>query len=166
MKYAIVYSSKTGNTKRLAQEIRSTLAPEDCVYFGEPDDRALEADVLFVGFWTDKGDCDERIQAFLQKVDARKVFLFGTAGFGGAASYFDAILHRVEGHLPGAAQLIGTYMCQGKMPMSVRERYERMLAGPNPMPNLPGMIENFDRALTHPDADDLSKLKEAVRKAL
>lgn len=165
MKYAVVYTSKTGNTKQLAEEIRNTLPSADCVYFGQPDDEALNADVLFVGFWTDKGDCDEAITAFLQKVEAQKVFLFGTAGFGGTTSYFDAILHRVSGHLHDSAQVIGTYMCQGKMPMSVRARYEKMLESPDHAPNLPMMIENFDRALRHPDADDLAQLQKAVQKA-
>ena len=81
-------------------------------------------------------------------------------------SYFETILHRVSGHLHDSAQVIGTYMCQGKMPMSVRARYEKMLASPDHAPNLPMMIENFDRALSHPDADDLAQLKEAVHKAV
>ena len=29
--------------------------------------------------------------------------------------------------------------------------------------NLDAMIENFDKALSHPDADDLEQLKQAVR---
>ena len=29
--------------------------------------------------------------------------------------------------------------------------------------NLEAMIENFDRALSHPDAEDLARLTEAVR---
>ena len=31
------------------------------------------------------------------------------------------------------------------------------------LPNLDAMIENFDKALSHPDADDLERLKQAVR---
>lgn len=34
MTYAIVYSSRTGNTERLAQAIRQALPPEECLYFG------------------------------------------------------------------------------------------------------------------------------------
>ena len=54
-------------------------------------------------------------------------------------------------------------MCQGKMPMSVRQRYEEMKKQPIHLPNLDAMIENFDKALSHPDADDLEQLKQAVR---
>ena len=31
------------------------------------------------------------------------------------------------------------------------------------LPNLDAMIENFDKALSHPDADDLERLKQAVK---
>lgn len=54
MSYAIVFSSRTGNTALLAQTIWDTL-PGDCLYFGTPDPKALEAETVYVGFWTDKG---------------------------------------------------------------------------------------------------------------
>lgn len=34
---------------------------------------------------------------------------------------------------------------------------------PNPASNLDMLIENFDRALAHPDAGDLERLKQAVQ---
>lgn len=166
MKYAVVYSSKTGNTRLLAEEIRKVLPAEECLYFGEPAPEALKAEVLCVGFWTDKGDCDQAVASFLSSVTDQKVFLFGTAGFGGAPAYFENILHRVSGHLPACAQLAGSFMCQGKMPMSVRARYEKMLESPEHVPNVSAMIENFDRALSHPDAEDLAALQAAVRSAV
>ena len=63
----------------------------------------------------------------------------------------------------GDNTVIGSFMCQGKMPMSVRQRYENMKKQPLHLPNLDAMIENFDKALSHPDADDLERLKQAVR---
>ena len=164
MKYAIVYATRTGNTKQLAEAIADALPKEDCLYIGAPDDRALEADRLYVGFWTDKGSCDEETKAFLKKLTNQTVFLFGTAGFGGSAEYFDKILARAEKNLGRGVTVSGTYMCQGKMPMSVRERYEKMAKSPVPIPNIKGMIENFDQALTHPDGEDIRKLMDAVRK--
>ena len=58
MTCAIVYSSRTGNTKQLAEAVRASLGEQTCLYMGPPDDRALTADRLYVGFWTDKGTCD------------------------------------------------------------------------------------------------------------
>ena len=50
MSYAIVYSSKTGNTKILADTLHDCLPQEGCDYFGIPDPAAMEADTLYVGF--------------------------------------------------------------------------------------------------------------------
>lgn len=160
MSYSIVYSSRTGNTALLAQTIRDTLPASDCVYFGAPDAKALAADTIYAGFWTDKGTCDEQIAQFLQSLSGQKVFLFGTAGFGGAPAYFEQILNRVQENLPETTELIGSYMCQGKMPAAVRARYEAM----EDNPRRAAMIENFDRALSHPDAQDLDALANAVRR--
>lgn len=158
--YSIVYSSHTGNTAILAQKIRTALPQELCDYFGEPDDRALESPVLFVGFWTDKGTCCQEIGEFLKKLRGKQVFLFGTAGFGENDAYFRQILSRVQSLLPEDSRLAGSFMCQGKMPMAVRNRYESMLSSdPERMKH---MIENFDRALFHPNSSDLDQLEEAV----
>ena len=163
MKYAIVYSSRTGNTRLLAETIKKTLPAEDCLYYGEPDPAALEADRIYAGFWTDRGTCDAASGAFLKTLTEQELFLFGTAGFGGEQAYFSKVLERTEQNIGKNVCFIGSFMCQGKMPMSVRERYVKMLESGADMPNLRGMIENFDRALTHPDKDDLENLKKAVQ---
>ena len=76
MSYSIVYSSKTGNTKMLADAIASVLPKADCVYVGQPCQEAFEADRIYVGFWTDKGKCNEEIEDFLKQLTEQEVFLF------------------------------------------------------------------------------------------
>lgn len=159
MKYAIVYSSRTGNTELLAQRLRDSLPKEDCLYLGPPNEEALAAEKLYVGFWTDKGTCDESIAAFLRSITHQQVFLFGTAGFGGAPAYFEKILTAVKENISETATVTGSYMCQGKMPVSVRKRYESMEESAGRQ----AMLDNFDRALSHPDEQDLSALVEAAR---
>ncbi len=158
MSYAIVYSSRTGNTALLAQTIRDALPGEGCVYVGAPSQEALAVETIYVGFWTDKGTCDVPTQAFLQGLTHQKVFLFGTAGFGGSPAYFDQILARVKENLAPGVQVLGSYMCQGKMPQAVRTRYEQMPDSPRKAM----MLANFDQAVSHPDAADLDRLKAAV----
>ena len=163
MSYAIVFSSKTGNTKLLADTLHTCLPQESCCYFGAPDPAALEADELYVGFWTDKGTADESTLDFLKQLHGKRIFLFGTAGFGGSEEYFNKILKKVERSLDRSNTVFGRYMCQGKMPLSVRQRYEGMKKQPIHLPNLDALIENFDNALSHPDAEDLERLKQAVK---
>lgn len=158
MTYAIVYSSKTGNTRLLAETIRDTLPTGDCLYYGAPDNAALAADRIYVGFWTDKGTCDADTAAFLSRLTKQQVFLFGTAGFGGAPEYFDKILTAARHNLPDSVTVCGSYMCQGKMPAAVRARYESM----EDSPRRQMLLTNFDAALSHPDENDLARLRDAV----
>ena len=164
MKYSVVYSSRTGNTKLLADTIMQEIPKNNCIYFGPIDDRALEADRIFVGFWTDNGVCNEETAAFLKKIGKKDVFLFGTAGLGRSVNYFDKIIHRTRALMSEKSRFIGSFMCQGKMPMALRERYMEMKKAPVPDPNLDRMIENFDIALSHPSKEDLFNLRSWMRK--
>ena len=74
MSYAIVFSSKTGNTKLLADTLHNCLPQEDCCYFGIPNPAAMEADTLYVGFWTDKGKADESSSDFLKQLRGNRCF--------------------------------------------------------------------------------------------
>lgn len=169
--YSIVFSSRTGNTAELAEAVRKTLPEGTCEYFGSVNGNdggscassAIPAsETLFVGFWTNQGVADQATQQLLGQLKNRKVFLFGTAGFGGSEAYFQAILDKTKAFIDNSNTVIGTYMCQGKMPLSVRERYVKMREQPDHMPNIDAMIKNFDKALSHPDANDLEKLAKLV----
>ena len=96
MKCAVVYSSHTGNTEMLAEEARKILEGQECLYYGIPDEKAKkaaeEAELVFAGFWTDKGNCEEQMAEFLESLNGKQVVLFGTAGFGQSQEYFDRIL--------------------------------------------------------------------------
>ena len=149
--YSIIFSSVTGNTKKLADTIHETLPQDMCDYFGGNELQVPESDLLYIGFWTDKGNADNKT-----------IFLFGTAGFGGSDTYFNKILEQVRQFIDSSNEVIGAYMCQGKMPQSVRDRYIKMKENPEHPANLDMLIENFDRALSHPDADDLERLKKTL----
>lgn len=166
MTYAIVYSSKTGNTQRLAETIRAALPAQTLVYCGAPDAKALAADTIFVGFWTDKGSCDADTAAFIASLSGQRVFLFGTCGFGGDDAYFARILDSVAGTLPEDTTLLGRFLCQGKMLQAVRSRYEKLAEDPQKRAQMEAMIANFDAALSHPDDNDLDQLTAAVEAVL
>ena len=163
MTYAIVFTSATGNTRRVAEAIRDALPAEDCLYFGAPDAKALGADFLFLGSWTDKGTCTDELAAFFKTLQNRRVALFGTAGFGGAPAYFGMILDRVAALLPASCTVTARFMCQGGMQPSVRTRYEKLLAEKPGDPKLEGFLKNFDLAAAHPDAADLAGAAKFAR---
>ena len=87
-------------------------------------------------------------------------------GFGGSVTYFERILTNVKNYIDPSNEMIGEYMCQGKMPSSVRERYLKMKESDNCPPNIDALIDNFDKALSHPDKKDLEKLSQKVLQTL
>ena len=125
-----------------------------------------EADVVFVGFWCDKGSCSPAVQHFLQGLAGKRVFLFGTCGFGESDEYFAQILERVRAYLPADAQYIGGAMCQGKMGMGVKRRYEGMLEKDPENAQARMLIDNWNKAQSHPNEDDVSRIAAAAKEAL
>lgn len=85
--YSIIFSSMTGNTRKLADKIHEILPKESCDYFGTADAQGIKSELLYIGFWTDKGNADSDTLDFLSKLKNKKIFLFGTAGFGGSDAY-------------------------------------------------------------------------------
>lgn len=180
MNIALITNSKSGNTAQLAQALREAFAASgsapicdielpdapDVAQLEDASSRALAADAVCVGFWCDKGSCTEGVAELLERMDGKRVFLFGTCGFGGSQEYFDQIIEHVKEHLPQTAELAGAFMCQGKMGPGVRARYEAMLAKDPTDARAQALIDNFDLALAHPDAEDLKAAASLVAQAL
>ncbi len=162
MNYAVVTSSRTGNTKQLANVIQEVLRETNMIDVREEGKEVQNADILFVGFWTDKGTCSEEVKKLLHTLEGKKIFLFGTAGFGQSQTYFDQIIERVKKEIPQSNQVIGSYMCQGKMPITVRERYIKLQKEDPTNKQYEKLIQNFDTALSHPDQQDLEGIRKKV----
>lgn len=164
LKYKVVYSSRTGNTEMLATAIYSELPEKEKDIEELTEDTAADdAQIYLVGFWTDKGNCQQETKDFLKKLKGKKVLLFGTCGFGQSQEYYDQIEERVKKFLPGECTYLGCFLCQGKMPMTVREKYQQMLQDEKKKSMAENMIKNFDRALLHPNEEDFRRAVEFVR---
>lgn len=161
--YSIVYSSRTGNTKKLAATIHKVLTPDSCFYYGTIDNvKDKLSNIIYIGFWTERGNADSLTIEFLKKLKNKKIFLFGTAGYGGSEDYFRNIINNVKKNIDSSNTLIGTFMCQGKMPLAVKERYENMAKQNNSSVDIDKLIRNFEEALSHPDITDLERLKATL----
>lgn len=72
--YSIIFSSPTGNTRLLADAIRDALPEENCNYFGVCENADTQSDILFIGFWTDKGTADKATLDLLEKLKNKGFF--------------------------------------------------------------------------------------------
>ena len=66
MQTIVIYSSQTGNTRKLATQIFAAI-PGDSKDLKNIDEyREKDAELYFVGFWVDRGDCDEKTVELLK----------------------------------------------------------------------------------------------------
>ena len=159
MKIAIIYDSNTGNTKTMAYAIRDALKDQTIVFLDRPCDDIPQADLYFIGSWTDKGDASEKTKTLLRSLHHQKIAYFATAGFKGD-DYFDRLFDRVKAYIDEDNILLGHFYCQGKMPMATRERYEMMIKAHPDDKNLKTSLANFDDAMSHPDKEDIADIKK------
>ena len=88
MKYAILYSSQTGNTKQLADTLSGLLGTESRQERIAADMAAPEEEILLIGYWVDKGFCPQEVRQLLEKLEGKQILFFSTAGFGQTKEYF------------------------------------------------------------------------------
>lgn len=156
MKYSIVYSSVTGNTAKLAEVIKNKINPS---YFGPVSEEALTSDVVFVGFWATRNSCGADVQAFIEKLSDKKVFLFGTAGYNNTQEHFDEILNNVKSYVPASNTIIGTYMCQGKVSEAMQNKIQEV------KPEMYEAIKDkLAESVAHPNQEDLNALISEIEK--
>ena len=151
--YLVLYNSQSGNTKSVAAAIFSAL-PEGSrdlidIDSGKP---IPEASTYFIGFCVHRGSCCIEVSDLLSSLENKNIALFGTCGMGRSAEYYSLIEKNVSAWINSSCRYLGCYICQGKMPMQVRQKYENMRTSEN-APQVDGFIRNFDCAMTHPDRE-------------
>ena len=162
MKTQVLYKSRTGNTEKLAKAIFAAIPGSDkhiARLDGQTDYDM--ADIYFIGFWTDRGSASVEVLDYLGALQGKKIALFGTCGMGESQEYFKKIEENIRVFIEDDNEYLGAFMCQGKMPIQVREKYNRMRNGDNGR-QVDAMIRNFDMAMLHPDMDDLEYAREFV----
>jgi len=166
MSTRIIYTSRTGNTKMLAQRIFETVEDDDKnIYPVEEWQHDTDADTYFVGFWNNRGTCSLEICDLLDELDGRRVALFGTCGMPDSHDYYQTVEDAVKVWLPDHVDYLGCFLCQGKMPMSTRRKFEEMRNEDNAK-EIDACIRNFDAALLHPDEEDLGRAAEFTRNVM
>lgn len=155
MKTAIVYSSSTGNTEKLAEAIKAKVG--DTVYCGKIDDAALEADMIYVGFFAMKFTCGDNVKEFLEKCNGKKIFLFGTAGYDNTEEYFTKVLDAAKENINDSNTVVGQSMTMGKVSEQKQKAIKEM-----DEEKFNSMKAKLDESQSHPDQSDIDKVVAAV----
>ena len=94
------------------------------------------------------------ISCMSSRLHGKKIALFGTCGMGNDPAYYQKVIDRVKTWIPEDNEYMDAFLCQGKMPIQVRRRYEEMAKSGQNTEQIQAMIRNFDRAMLHPDRAD------------
>lgn len=160
MKSLVVYSSRTGNTKKVAQAIHE-IFPAPCdIHPVETAPDPAGYDFVAIGFWVDKGEPDARAKDYMKRVQGRKVGLFGTLGAWPDSDHARQCLDKAR-ELMAGNEILGTFLCQGRIDPAVLEMMRKVASDAHPM--TPERQARIREAEKHPDAADLAAARTVFR---
>ena len=135
MKALVVYSSRTGNTRKIAEAIAAVL-PGCEIHPVESAPAPEGYDLVAVGYWVDKGMPDAQAKAYLETVRDAKVALFGTLGAWPDSDHARDCIAQGEALVNAPERrnkVLGTYLCQGKVDPKIVAMMQKMASDVHPM---------------------------------
>ncbi len=157
MKSLVVYSSKTGNTRQLADAVAEALPGETEVHAVDTAPAPQGYDLVAIGFWLQAGRPDPAAAAYMERLQGdEKVFLFATHGAAADSAHAAEAMRYASEELATPAAVVGTFNCQGQVDPAV---LEKISAKPEP----PAWIADAPAAAGHPDAADIARLQDKVK---
>ncbi|MHC1749303.1 MAG: flavodoxin family protein BilS [Cellulosilyticaceae bacterium] len=166
MKYLVLYASLTGNTEKVAQAIYEALPEEKVIKKIGSEVNINEYDLIFLGYWADKGTCDPKTKAIFEAIHNKKIALFATMGASEHGDYGKNISNHVADILPKDNTIIGTFICQGKLAKELKPRYEALLEKNPKDEDVIKQLDNFEQSQSHPDEKDLEDAKTFAKSML
>ena len=114
MKGIIIYSSKTGNTKRMAEKIYEALKDEyEMTIKNIRDSPDMESyEFVLLGGWVDRGTLESQARKYLDKIKNKKLGLFATLGAMPNSEHGKKVIKNLEELLKDKDSL-GQYICPG-----------------------------------------------------
>jgi len=158
MKNLIVYSSKSGNTKKLAEAAFDFLPGENVLknVDEKPDPKGY--DFVVIGFWLQAGKADPESYDYLENLVPSNVFLFASHGAGTDSAHAGNAMEGAK-KLVAASQILGTFNCQGE----VKAEFLAKVQKKDPPPP---WLKDAPAAIGHPDTADIADLQKELERAV
>lgn len=166
MNILVTYSSKTGNTKKLAEGIFEGLGAWEKTILPMAEAGSLdEYDIVLAGYWVDKGGPNEEAKEFLKRLENKKVGLFATLAFWPDSEHgYQSILNG-EKLVKEKNHVIGKYICQGKIDEKLIAFFEKMPED-NPHRPTPEKRKRYMVSANHPSKADIAAGAELFRERI
>lgn len=161
MKILIAYSSRTGNTKKVAEALYEG-APEGTVLADmDACPAADDFDLIFAGYWADRGAPDAKAQRFLRTLAKKRVVLFQTSGASPMSEHAYTVFANAGTCLAEGNRVIGVFAVQGAVDPALVEQMRKMPKGS--AHNSSQMEATVKEAASHPDEEDLLRARAYMK---
>lgn len=164
MKSLVVYTSRSGNTAKVARAIHAALGPE-CVLSAAADAPPPEQfDFIALGFGVYNGWPDGELRAYMKRCRHKDVGIFITLGAYPDSEHAFQCIGRAEGLLENCTTR-ARFICQGGY---TDAHLARMKNRPADSPHAwnEERAARVDEAMKHPDEKDLATAAERFRSAV
>ncbi|MDO5754985.1 MAG: flavodoxin family protein [Tissierellia bacterium] len=163
MKTLISYSSKTGNTKKVAEAIHEKLQGDlfDIVHGNDVD--LKDYDKVIFGFWVDKGGPDAKAKVFMEQIANKKVGVFFTLGAYPDSDHAKDVMEKTIDQLEKQGNTVmAHFCCMGKIDPKLTAMFEK-LGDDSPHRMTDERRKRHEEAAKHPNDEDLIKAQDAFR---
>ena len=164
-KVLIAYSSRTGNTKKVAEALCDAAdGRAELVECGKAADLGM-FDLVFAGYWVDKGEPDKIARQFLRKLENKKIVLFQTLGAEPLSEHALGCFANAGKYISESCSVLGGLSIRGAIDPNL---IKAMCNFPEGHPHAP-TAENRKRwldASAHTDQKDLEKASAVMKKYL
>lgn len=165
MRCLVVYSSRTGNTKSIAEAVSKVMDFDTEIYSVDNAPCPDDYDFIAVGYWVDKGTADAKAKKYLERIKGKKVALFGTLGANPESEHGVQCRENVKNLVWKDNQVIGDFLCRGKIDPAITERLKKLPEG-----HSHGMTEarlkTHMEAQNHPNEKDFENAQNTFQKIM
>lgn len=161
-KWGVFYSSITGNTKQIAEQIAAAAGDADILALEKMPEDLSAYEVVALGYWLKRGGPDPQMTRILPQIKNATVVLFETHGADVGSEHAITAFARAAYLLGSGCKILGTFSCQGKINPVLIER--RKNTSPGDPHGGAEARERWQRAANHPNEDDLAAAADFVAK--
>ena len=147
-KWAVIYSSVTGNTKKVAEAIAAQVEEADVFRVQEAPTDLSAYEVVCIGYWL----------KYLPQVHGAQVCFFQTHGTDPHSEHAITSFARAAYALGDGCEILGTFGCRGAINEALKEK--RKNAGPDDPHGGAKSLKRWAEAAGQPNAGDLQAARD------
>lgn len=165
MKVLIVYSSLTGNTKKVCEKAYQLLNCEkEIINIENISEKNLDNfENIILGTWIDKATADEKMRKFLKTISGKNLYFIGTLAASLNSEHAKKCFNNLTKLCSKNNNFIDGILARGRVSEELQEKFEKF-----PLNIIhkfvPNMKEIIEEANSHPNESDFKLIEDFIHK--